>query len=139
MITLTKKFEFEAAHRLSNYQGACKEIHGHTYKLAVTISGQIDEESDMILDFKVLKNHVKKAILDHVDHALILKDAKENRQIFQNYTGNIFWMTTEPTAERMLLWMVVQLTTILPPYIRLESLQLYETSSSFASWKNSIG
>lgn len=139
MITLTKKFEFEAAHRISNYEGLCREIHGHTYKLEVTISGPIDPETDMILDFKTFKSLVKTSVIEQFDHALLLKDNKENRKLFEHYSGKITWMKTEPTAERMLQGMADTLQRLIPPPAQLDSLLLYETSNSFASWKNIIG
>lgn len=139
MITLTKKFEFEAAHRISNYEGLCREIHGHTYKLEVTISGPIDPETDMILDFKTFKCLVKTSVIEQFDHALLLKDNKENRKLFEHYSGKITWMKTEPTAERMLQGMADTLQRLIPPPAQLDSLLLYETSNSFASWKNIIG
>lgn len=139
MITLTKKFEFEAAHRISNYEGPCREIHGHTYKLEVTISGPINPKNDMILDFKILKNLVKISVIEQFDHALLLKDNEENRKLFEHYSGKITWMKAEPTAERMLQGMADALQQLIPPHVHLNSLLLYETSDSFACWKNSIG
>lgn len=139
MITLTKKFEFEAAHRISNYDGPCREIHGHTYKLEVTISGPIDPGTDMILDFKILKNLVKISVIEQFDHALLLKYNEENRKLFEHYSGKIAWMKTEPTAERMLQRMADTLQRLIPPPAQLDSLLLYETSDSYTCWKNSIG
>ena len=135
MISITKKIEFESAHRLSNYLGPCKEIHGHTYKLEVTVTGPIDPDTDMVMDFKELKKILQKAVLDHLDHALILKESEENRKIFSGYSGKITWMETEPTAERMIQWIFLQIRKELPHTIELIDLTLYETSGSFASWK----
>lgn len=139
MISITKKIEFEAAHRLSNYQGACSEIHGHTYKLAATVSGIIDPDTDMILDFKTLKSILHLSILDPLDHALILKENSENRRVFSAYTGKITWMESEPTSERMIEWMAKKITTLLPSTIELIELHLHETSGSFTAWKNNKG
>jgi 6-pyruvoyltetrahydropterin/6-carboxytetrahydropterin synthase len=139
MITLTKKFEFEAAHRISNYEGPCREIHGHTYKLEVTISGPINPETDMILDLKILKNIIKTSIIEQFDHALLLKDNEENRKFFKDYSGKITWMKTEPTVEQLLQRMAVALQPLILPPVHLDSLLLYETSDSFACWKNIIG
>lgn len=139
MITITKKVEFEAAHRLSNYQGACSEIHGHTYKLAATFGGIIDPDTDMILDFKILKNILKLSILEPLDHRLILKENAENRGIFSAYTGKITWMESEPTSERMIEWMAKRLTALVPSSIELVELHLHETSGSFTTWKNNKG
>ncbi|MBS9524472.1 6-carboxytetrahydropterin synthase QueD [Litoribacter ruber] len=134
MLSITKIFEFEAAHRISNYNGACKFIHGHTYKLHVTLTGNMIEGEDMVMDFKKLKNIVRNYILEPMDHALILKDTEENRDNYQNTDGKIFWMNTEPTAERMILWMADILIDKLPDRVRLQNLKLYETSTSFAEW-----
>lgn len=139
MISITKKIEFEAAHRLSSYDGPCREIHGHTYKLEVTVSGQVLNETDMILDFKTLKKIIKTAILDQFDHSLILKDNTENRLFLTNYPGKIFWMETEPTGERMILVMVQLIHSLLPQSIRLDQVVLYETSNSYLTWKNKKG
>ncbi|MEB2785336.1 6-pyruvoyl trahydropterin synthase family protein [Algoriphagus persicinus] len=139
MISLTKKIEFEAAHRLSNYQGSCSGIHGHTYKLAATVRGLIDPDTDMILDFKTLKSILQLSVLDPLDHALILKENPENRRIFSAYTGKITWMESEPTSERMIEWMSIKIKALLPSTIELIELQLYETSGSFTTWKNNKG
>lgn len=135
MISITKKIEFETAHRLSDYNGPCREIHGHTYKLEMTISGPVQEETDMVLDFKILKKILKSAVLNHLDHALILKDNPENHRILENYSGKITWMSTEPSVERMLLFLADAISRLLPQPTCLESLQLYETSNSYATWK----
>lgn len=135
MISITKKIEFEAAHRLSNYPGPCREIHGHTYKLEVTVTGPIDSNTDMVMDFKELKKILQKAVLDPFDHALILKESEENREIFSGYSGKITWMETEPTAERMIQWIFSQIKKELPTSIGLVDLTLHETSGSFASWR----
>ena len=139
MISITKKIEFEAAHRISNYPGSCSEIHGHTYKLEVTVSGEINPETDMVMDFKNLKEIIQKTVIVHFDHALILKNNRENRGIFSSYLGKITWMESEATAEQMLLWMVSSIPPHLPSGVSLQKLELHETSGSFATWKNITG
>jgi 6-pyruvoyltetrahydropterin/6-carboxytetrahydropterin synthase len=93
----------------------------------------------MILDFKTLKNILQLAVLDLLDHALILKENAENRKIFHAYTGKITWMESEPTCERMTGWLAKRITSFLPATVILTELQLDETSGSFATWKNNIG
>lgn len=139
MISITKKIEFEAAHRLSNYTGPCREIHGHTYKLEVTVTGPIQADTDMILDFRILKEILSKTVMKHFDHALILKDEPVNRQIFAAYQGKITWMEHEPTAERMIQWIFHQIREELRAPLELVDLSLHETSGSHASWKNNKG
>lgn len=135
MLSITKLFSFEAAHRISNYQGACNQVHGHSYKLHITVSAEMPAENDMVLDFKVLKELVQSHVLALWDHSLMLKDNAENRHFFLNYPGKIYWMDREPTAEQILLDISRKLTPTLPDYVDLEEIALFETETSFAKWR----
>ena len=78
VIRLTKEFSFEAAHALDGYDGPCREIHGHSYRLFVTVKGTPAEDASnpkcgMVLDFGVLKRIVSEEIVSHFDHALVLR------------------------------------------------------------------
>lgn len=89
----------------------------------------------MILDFKILKELVQSHILALLDHSLMLKDNAENRQFFLNYPGKIYWMDSEPTAERMLLDISQKLEPALPGHVNLEEIVMFETETSFAKWR----
>jgi 6-pyruvoyltetrahydropterin/6-carboxytetrahydropterin synthase len=130
MISITKTFTFEAAHKISNYQGSCRNVHGHSYKLWVTIGAEHLGEDDMVFDFKLLKELVKCKIIDKLDHALILKKNHENMHLFKDFTDKFFYMETEPTAERMVEWMGGQLQPHLPKHVFLAKIVLYETENS---------
>ena len=67
---LIKEFEFDAAHYLPEYNGKCEKLHGHTYKLVVKIDGTPDKEG-MVIDFVRLKEIVKEAVLNKLDHSCI--------------------------------------------------------------------
>ena len=122
-VYVTKEFEFEAAHHLLNYDGACANVHGHSYKLQVTVSGSINPfETEyatdcMVLDFKYLKKIVKDEIIDTHDH-------KDLNLIYSN-----------PTAEIMVIEMFNCLNECLPKDVKLESVKLWETSTSFAEYR----
>lgn len=135
MLSITKIFTFETAHRISSYLGTCQHIHGHSYKLHVTITGEEVGEDDMLLDFKILKQIVKDVIVDPIDHAIMLKRNEVNERDFGKMEEKIFWMASEPTAERMLEWMANQLQQKLPNQIHLKRLRLFETENSFAEWE----
>lgn len=135
MLSITKIFSFEAAHRISNYQGACSQVHGHSYKLQITVSAEMPGENDMILDFKILKELVQNHVLSLWDHSLMLKENAENRQFFLNYPGKIYWMDSEPTAERMLLNISGKLGPVLPDHVNLEEIVLFETETSYSKWR----
>jgi 6-pyruvoyltetrahydropterin/6-carboxytetrahydropterin synthase len=76
-IRVTKYYDFEMAHALWNYDGLCKNIHGHSYKLHVTVIGvPIDDSSStkdgMVIDFSDLKRIVKTKIVDVFDHSFVV-------------------------------------------------------------------
>lgn len=121
MVTVTKMFEFEACHHLPFYKGACSRLHGHSYKLEVTVSGMINkDETDpkcgMIMDFKDLKALVKEEVIDKYDH-------EDLNEFFDN-----------PTAEIMVKQMAVDIMSKLPKGVFLISCKLWETSTSYAEW-----
>jgi len=76
---ITREFRFEGAHALTHYDGKCRHIHGHSYRLMVTITGEPslvpgDPKSGMILDFNDLKKIVSRYILEPLDHSLMLRN-----------------------------------------------------------------
>ena len=114
-VSVTKSFGFEASHFLPNYVGACNRLHGHSYKLQVTVSGSVDEATGMILDFNVLKSVVKKEVVDKYDHMHL----------------NDFF--TNPTAEFMVQHIFRELSIkFCKMGLTLESVKLWETENSFA-------
>lgn len=70
-VCVTKIFTFDSAHFLPDYVGKCAKIHGHTYKLEVTLKGEIEFESGMLVDFVDLKQAVEDNILCIVDHQML--------------------------------------------------------------------
>lgn len=136
MLSITKTFHFEAAHRITDYDGACRLLHGHSYKLEVSISGNLIGDSDMLLDFKDLKSLVTSLVMDPWDHALLLKNNVVNHSDFDHLNDKIYWMEEEPTAERMVLWIAEKLSNSLSEDLTLSKLKLYETENSYAEWHN---
>ena len=125
MTTVTKLFEFEACHHLPHYDGACHNLHGHSYKLEVTVSGQVsknenDPKCGMIIDFKDLKAIVKSVAVDKYDHSNL-------NEFFPN-----------PTAEIMVKQIAVDIMSKLPQGVYLVSCKLWETSTSYAEWNVSL-
>ena len=82
MITVTKTIKFDAAHVLTNHQGLCKNLHGHTYRVDISVSQRECDESDMVIDFKDLKGIAAEVICEHFDHAFIYNtDSQGEREI----------------------------------------------------------
>lgn len=142
VIRLTKEFSFEAAHALDGYDGPCREIHGHSYRLFVTVAGRpvADPENPkygMVMDFGVLKRIVNEQIVSRFDHAFVLRDSERGRAVREALDGsfsNIVVVDYQPTCENMLADFARRITSRLPEGVRLHSLRLHETATSFAEW-----
>lgn len=142
VIRLTKEFSFEAAHALDGYDGPCREIHGHSYRLFVTVAGRpvADPENPkygMVMDFGVLKHIVNEQIVSRFDHAFVLRDSERGRAVREalgERFSNIVVVDYQPTCENMLADFARRITSRLPEGVRLHSLRLYETATSFAEW-----
>ena len=139
MLRLTKIFHFEMAHAIHGYQGACKNIHGHSYELHVTL-GTVEIQKEyipmpgFIIDFKQIKNLVNTAIIEKFDHSLILSTAYLSDHPTNNIHDNLIIWEVEPGAENILLYMQDVLNSRLPSDIKLIQIKLYETKDSFAEW-----
>ena len=140
-IRLTRRFTFEMAHALHNYDGACRNIHGHSYKLEVTILGTPISDEDnpkngMVLDFGDLKKLVQEHIISPLDHALLLHEntAPELIVALRKLNHKLVLTSWQPTCERMLLDFKNKLLPALPPHITLHSIRLWETENSHAEW-----
>jgi len=140
-IRLTKEFQFDMAHALWNYDGKCKNIHGHTYKLFVTVIGEpINDENNpkngMVMDFGELKSIVKQEIVDKYDHCVVfnhhapVKDLLNIPQMFERHEI----LDYQPTCENLVIDYVQKIKNKLPTGVQLFSLRLYETATSYAEW-----
>ena len=142
VIRLTKEFSFEAAHALDGYDGPCREIHGHSYRLFVTVegcpaAGEGDPKCGMVMDFGVLKRIVNEEIVSHFDHSLVLRQTPCNaslRAMLAERFGNIVTVDYQPTCENMLGDFSRRISRGLPEGVELHSLRLHETATSFAEW-----
>ncbi len=141
IIRLTKEFSFEAAHALGGYDGPCREIHGHSYRLFVTIKGTpstdpMNPKQGMVMDFGVLKKIVNEEIISRFDHALVLRTTADEglRRVLAEQFDNVVTVEYQPTCENMLDDFAHRLMMRLPEGVTLHSLRLHETASSYAEW-----
>ena len=141
-IRLTKEFSFESAHALDGYDGLCREIHGHSYRLFVTIKGEPScEENDpqlgMVMDFGDLKRIVNREIVDRLDHSFVLRDSEQNvelKALLGAKFSKVVLVDYQPTCENMLSDFAARLQKALPANVQLYSLRLHETATSYAEW-----
>ena len=141
-IRLTNEFSFEAAHSLEGYDGACRENHGHSNRLFVTIKGEpsadaYDPKQGMVMDFGLLKRIVGEQIISRLDHSFIMRRTEQGMQLRETlgeYYNNIVMVDYQPTCENMLADFAERLLEALPDEVELYSLRLHETATSFAEW-----
>lgn len=140
-IRITKEFKFEMAHALPGYDGLCKNIHGHSYELLVTVAGLPISDSNnpkygMVMDFGDLKKIVRKVIVEVFDHSLVLRsDSSETLvdQLKKSY-DRIILLDYQPTSELMIVDFAQRIKDKLPQNIDLKYLLLRETITSYAEW-----
>lgn len=142
MFYLTKIFHFEAAHALVGYDGKCRNIHGHSYELQVTVKGMPINESGnpkngMVIDFHDLKRIVNEEVVERLDHSFIIgTNMPENfvESAKQNF-DKIVCVAYQPTTENMLADFAERIKVKLPQNVELYSVRLQETRDSFAEWR----
>lgn len=140
MNTVTKVFTFDAGHRLSEYDGKCKHLHGHTYRCEVTVGADDLDKMGMVVDFGWLKKIFKEFIDPKFDHKMILKRGDGINTSIAYALGrhgrpedHICWVDYNPTAENM----AQDILNIFTKWLKVEDVyvehvRLWETSNSFA-------
>ena len=144
IIRITKEFKFETSHALSGHDGLCKNVHGHSYKLSVTIIGKPildlnNPKYGMVMDFSDLKKIINNIIVEPFDHATVL-NIKSNKKLvnFMEDEGHkIVKVKYQPTSEMMILDFAERIKSNLPKEVKLHSLILRETETCFAEWHSS--
>ncbi len=141
VVRITKEFKFEMAHALMGYNGPCKNVHGHSYGLLVTLAGNpITDTSNpklgMVMDFGDLKKIVKEVVVDVFDHALVLNENMPSELIekLKTHFEKIIVLPYQPTSELMILDIAERIKSKLPQQVTLKYLQLRETVTSYAEW-----
>lgn len=141
-IRITKQFSFETGHALYGYDGKCKNVHGHSYKLSVTVIGTpISDNSNvkygMVIDFTDLKHIVKEEIVDQFDHATVFNQNTPHIELaneLKERGHHVILVDYQPTSENMVIDFAEKIKNRLPQGIELFSLKLQETDTSFAEW-----
>ena len=111
---VSKLFTFDAAHQLPDYDGPCRDLHGHTFHLTVTIRHPVQEDG-LAYDFGDLKKVVKEHVVDRLDHS---------------YLNDLIRV---PSAENLTLWIWRTLSEVLP--VELHEIKLAETPTSYVTYR----
>jgi 6-pyruvoyltetrahydropterin/6-carboxytetrahydropterin synthase len=142
MFYLTKIFHFEAAHALNGYDGKCRNIHGHSYEMRVTVKGMPLNEPDnpkngMVIDFHDLKAIVNQEVVERLDHAFIIGNnmPKDFVDITKKSFDKVVELPYQPTTENMLADFAQRIKRRLPQHVELYSVTLQETRDNIAEWR----
>lgn len=141
-IRITKQFSFETGHALYGYDGKCRNVHGHSYRLDVTVIGKPISDNThvkygMVIDFSDLKKIVKDEIVSVFDHATVFNKNTPHVELakeLEDRGHNILLVDYQPTSEMMVIDFANKIKNRLPENIKLHSLKLQETATSFAEW-----
>jgi 6-pyruvoyltetrahydropterin/6-carboxytetrahydropterin synthase len=134
-------YDFEMAHVLKDYDGPCKNIHGHSYKLFVTVTGTpisdiSSPKKGMVMDFKDLKAIVKTHIVDRFDHALVINGETDPSMIesIKKHIEKLIVVDYQPTSENLVADFATIIKSHIPANVELHSLRLWETATSYSEW-----
>ena len=136
MITVTKTIRFDAAHILTNHQGLCKNLHGHTYRVDVSVAQGSGDTRDMVIDFKDLKRIASEVVCERFDHAFIYNtESAGEREIAAVVEKNGMRTVAIPfrsTAENLAKLFFGELKARIPG---LSAVRVWETADSCAEYR----
>ncbi|MRN38411.1 6-carboxytetrahydropterin synthase QueD [Neisseria sp. N95_16] len=136
---ITKIFSFDSSHMLDGHDGKCQNLHGHTYKLEITVSDGLIQggaKDGMVMDFTDLKAIVKQEIIDPFDHAFIYDGSNERESqiaaLLDGWNMKILRLNYRTTAENMSMEMFTRLKQA---GLKVCSVKLWETPTSCAEYE----
>jgi 6-pyruvoyltetrahydropterin/6-carboxytetrahydropterin synthase len=146
MLTITKRLEFDAGHRIPQHKSQCRNLHGHRYALEITLQGEpVDDPTSsdhgMLMDFSDVKAIAKEHLVDKWDHAFIVfEDDTLIRDLLEKIPGHKTVVVDRvPTAENLV---AIAFETLEPLYterfgnhLRLQRMRLYETPTGWADYE----
>ena len=140
-VRITKEFKFEMAHALYGYDGLCANIHGHSYRLWVTVREDVKKEpahtkDGMVMDFTDLKSIIKPTIIKKYDHSLVLNANSPHANLDLSAFDKVYYLPYQPTSENLVTDFANSITSLLPENVELLKVVLSETVSSFAEWNS---
>ena len=139
---VSKKFKWEAAHRIPWYKGKCQHLHGHSYKMEVEFEGETDANG-FVIDFNELKSMIQ-PLVDELDHTTIISENDtELRQVFDQKQWKYFLLPYDSTAENLCKYLSDAITgkhcaTLKQHNITAVEVKIFETETSCASSKTEL-
>lgn len=145
MVEITRTFEWDMGHRVTNHASLCRNPHGHRYKAEVTITSDLNTEhggsqEGMVLDFGIFKSVVNATIVEHLDHSFMywLEDDVMAAFALQQPNLRLIGVPFVPTAECIAAYIGDELIRRFKknlPQGRLISVTVFETPNCKAIWR----
>lgn len=145
MHTITRRFEFDAGHRVYLHESKCSHLHGHRYKVDVEVTSNVLDNIGRIIDFSVVKDICGKWIDENLDHGLILFESDGLLSLLRDYPimplqtlvkQKIYVMNSNPTAENIANHLYHLFNRLLEPTgVKVVSITLFETPNCKAVYK----
>ena len=136
MTTVTKTVRFDAAHVLTNHQGLCKNLHGHTYRVDVSVAQPDDDARDRVIDFKDLKRIANEVVCARFDHAFIYSTAStgecEIAAVVEKNGMRTVAIPFRSTAENLAKLFFGELRAHVPGLV---AVKVWETADSAAEYR----
>ena len=131
MYRVTREIDFCYGHRLLNYEGKCRYLHGHNGRAVITVEGDKLDHRGMVLDFSDIKKSVSTWIDDNLDHRMILHQADPVAPILQEMGEPLYLLDENPTAENIAKLIFDQTRLLGVPIVEV---RLWETPRCFATY-----
>ena len=135
MLTITKSVKFDAAHVLTNHKGLCKNLHGHTYRVDVSVRQAEGDGSDMVMDFNDVKRICEETGLSKFDHAFLYDETSSGESeiaaVVQKNGMRAVALPFRSTAENLARWIFGALEGRIAG---LYAVRVYETADSCAEY-----
>jgi 6-pyruvoyltetrahydropterin/6-carboxytetrahydropterin synthase len=135
-ITITKRLEIDAGHRLLNHESKCRNIHGHRYAFEFTIESKAGfDEVGRIIDFSIVKEKLGGWLDLHWDHAMIVQDTDPLLVWLQENAQKYYPVPFSPTAENLVGFMAQVARELFRDHLEVVEVACYETPTSVARWR----
>jgi len=138
MLTVSKQCQFDAAHVLTHHAGQCRNLHGHTYRVIVEVSGE-DDGRDMVTDFKDLKQVIRDVIVERFDHAFIYDETSESEceiaAVIAKHGMKSVGLPFRSTSENLARYFY----DVLADRVNVTSVKVLETPESCAEYRRGAG
>ncbi|MCZ6660388.1 MAG: 6-carboxytetrahydropterin synthase [bacterium] len=132
MYTVTKQIHFCYGHRLLNYDGKCRWLHGHNGLVEITLAAEKLDERGMVYDFTIIKQVIQAWIDEHLDHKMILHRADPLVSTLQEHGDPLYLLDENPTAEAIARLIYEEAARQRFPVVEV---RLWETPTSWAAYR----